>query len=120
MLGTWHCIVHVVYIHVCQFKALYASTCTSFFDKKTSTCTSAAVYLLIPLLTRCCWNEVSFGFIRPLGLLMVDFILLFSNMSCYLKYFKTVNKTTSKMHDFILEFHNNKFYFVSLVFYEIK
>jgi hypothetical protein len=51
---------------------------------------------------------------------MVDFILLFSNMSCYLKYFKTVNKTTSKMHDFILEFHNNKFYFVSLVVYEIK
>jgi hypothetical protein len=28
---------------------------------------------------------------------------------------ETVNKTTSKMDEFILEFHNTKFYFVSLV-----
>jgi hypothetical protein len=51
---------------------------------------------------------------------MEDFILLFSEISCHLKYFETVNKTTHKIHDFILEFYNTKFYFISLVFYEMK
>jgi hypothetical protein len=41
-------------------------------------------------------------------------------MAYYLKYFKTVNETTPKIHDFILKFHNTKFYIVMLVVYEIK
>jgi hypothetical protein len=48
---------------------------------------------------------------------MEDFIVLFSNMSCHLKYFKT---TITKMHDFILEFYKNKLYFISLVVYGMK
>jgi hypothetical protein len=51
---------------------------------------------------------------------MEDFILLFLKISCHLKYFKTVNKTTHKIHDFILEFYNTKFYFISLVVYGMK
>jgi hypothetical protein len=51
---------------------------------------------------------------------MEDFISLFSRMSCHLKYFEILNETTTKMHDFILEFHSTKFYFVLLVFYGIK
>jgi hypothetical protein len=50
---------------------------------------------------------------------MEDFISLFPSMSCHLKCFETVNETT-KMHDFILRFHNTKFYFVSLVVYGMK
>jgi hypothetical protein len=47
---------------------------------------------------------------------MEDFILLFLNMSCHLKYFKT---TVTKMHDFILEFYKTKlnyilFYWLSM------
>jgi hypothetical protein len=41
-------------------------------------------------------------------------------MSCHLKCFQTVNETTPKMHDFILEFYNTKFYVVPLVVYEMK
>jgi hypothetical protein len=51
---------------------------------------------------------------------MEDFILLFSRRQCHLKYFETVNETTPKIYDFILEFHNTKFYIVPLVVYEIK
>jgi hypothetical protein len=51
---------------------------------------------------------------------MDDFILLFSSMSCHLKCFEITNKIMHKMHDFILEFYNIKFYFISLVVYEIK
>jgi hypothetical protein len=32
---------------------------------------------------------------------MKDFISLFLRMTCHQKYFKTVNKTITKMHDFI-------------------
>jgi hypothetical protein len=46
---------------------------------------------------------------------MKDFILLFSRMICHLKYFKTVNKITPKIHDFILEFHNTKLYVILLI-----
>jgi hypothetical protein len=49
-----------------------------------------------------------------------DFISLFQIMLCHLKYFETVNKIILKIHDFIIEFHNIKFYFVSLVVYEMK
>jgi hypothetical protein len=49
-----------------------------------------------------------------------DFISLFSKMTCHLKYFETVNKTTYKMHDFIVELHNTKFYIVLLVVFEMK
>jgi hypothetical protein len=48
------------------------------------------------------------------------FILLFLRMSCHQKYFKIVNKTTSKIHGFILKFDNTKFYIVSLVVYVMK
>jgi hypothetical protein len=51
---------------------------------------------------------------------MEGFISLFSRLSCHLKYFKIINKITHKIHDFILEFHNIKFYVVLLVIYEIK
>jgi hypothetical protein len=56
---------------------------------------------------------------------MEDFISLFLRMPCHQKCFETVNETTPKMHDFILEFHNTKFYVVplvvvSLVVYEMK
>jgi hypothetical protein len=46
-----------------------------------------------------------------------DFISLFLRMSCYQKCFETVKKITHKIHDFILEFHNIKFYVVPLVIY---
>jgi hypothetical protein len=49
-----------------------------------------------------------------------DFILLFSIISCHLKYFKIVHKTTYKMHDSILEFYNTEFYFILLVVYGMK
>jgi hypothetical protein len=49
-----------------------------------------------------------------------DFISVFPSMPCHLKCFETVNKTTPKIHDFILKFHNTKFYFVLLVVYEMK
>jgi hypothetical protein len=47
---------------------------------------------------------------------------LFLRMTCHLKCFKTANKTTYKMHDFILDSHshNTKFYVVSLVIYGIS
>jgi hypothetical protein len=45
--------------------------------------------------------------------------LLFLRMSCYIKYFGTVNRTTHKMHNFISEFDNTKFYFI-LMFVKIK
>jgi hypothetical protein len=45
------------------------------------------------------------------------FISLFPRISCYLKCFETVNKTTPKIHNFILEFLDTKFYVVSLVVY---
>jgi hypothetical protein len=51
---------------------------------------------------------------------MEDLILLIPSMPYHLKCFQTVNETTPKMHDFILEFHNIKFYFISLVVYEMK
>jgi hypothetical protein len=51
---------------------------------------------------------------------MEDFISLFLSMPYHLKCFETTNETTPKIHDFILEFHNTKFYFVSLVIYMIK
>jgi hypothetical protein len=41
-------------------------------------------------------------------------------MSCHLQYFKIVNETSPKMHDFILEFHITKFYIDPLVVYKIK
>jgi hypothetical protein len=46
---------------------------------------------------------------------MKNFISLFSRMSFYLKCFETINETTYKIYDFILKFHNIKFYVVSLV-----
>jgi hypothetical protein len=46
---------------------------------------------------------------------MEDFISLFLRIPCHLKCFEIVNDVTHKMYDFILEFHNTKFYFVSLV-----
>jgi hypothetical protein len=51
---------------------------------------------------------------------MGDFISLFTRMSCHQICFETVNKTTLKIHTFILEFHNTKFYIVLLIVYEIK
>jgi hypothetical protein len=48
------------------------------------------------------------------------FISLFPRMSCHKKYFKAVNETAPKIHDFILEFHNTKFYVVLLVIYMMK
>ena len=51
---------------------------------------------------------------------MKDFILLFSKVSCHLKYFEIKNETNSIMHGFIMEFHNVKIYFVSLVGYAMK
>jgi hypothetical protein len=44
-----------------------------------------------------------------------NFISLFSKMLGHQKYFKIVNKITSKIHCFILEFHNTKFYIILLV-----
>jgi hypothetical protein len=41
---------------------------------------------------------------------MENFISLFLRIICHLKYFETVNETTSKIYDFILEFDNTKFY----------
>jgi hypothetical protein len=40
----------------------------------------------------------------------------------HLKCFKTAiaNEIVPKMHDFILEFYNTKFYFISLVLYGMK
>jgi hypothetical protein len=52
--------------------------------------------------------------------LMEHFILLFSRIQYHLKYFKIVNETTPNMHDSILKFYKTKFYFVSLVVYEMK
>jgi hypothetical protein len=46
--------------------------------------------------------------------------LLFLILPCHLNHFKPTNETTSTMHDFILKFHNTKFYFVSLVSNEMK
>jgi hypothetical protein len=56
---------------------------------------------------------------------MGNFISLFSRMSfiffakkrdvIHLKCFEIINGTTPKMNDFILEFHNTKFYVVPLV-----
>jgi hypothetical protein len=51
---------------------------------------------------------------------MEYFISLFLRMSCHLKYFESANEITPKMYDFILEFHNMKFYFLSLVVYVMK
>jgi hypothetical protein len=51
---------------------------------------------------------------------MEDFISLFSKISCHLKYFETVNETTPKIYDFILEFYNTKFYVVPLIGYVLK
>jgi hypothetical protein len=33
---------------------------------------------------------------------------------------EAANETTPKIYDFVLEFHNTKFYFVSLVVYVMK
>jgi hypothetical protein len=65
------------------------------------------------------------GPVQPYGrpghtLIMEDFILLFSNMLCHLKYFKTTNETIFKMHDFILEFHSILFCFMGCLCDEIK
>jgi hypothetical protein len=51
---------------------------------------------------------------------MDDFISLFLTMPFHLKCFKTVNETTLKIRDFIVEFYSTKFYFVLLVVYEMK
>jgi hypothetical protein len=53
-------------------------------------------------------------FVTPMVrlLLIDDFISLFLSMWCDLIFLKIANKTTSKIHDFILEFHNIKFYFI--------
>jgi hypothetical protein len=51
---------------------------------------------------------------------MEYFILLFPRISYHLKYFETINETSPKLHDFILKFHNTKFYVVSLVVYVMK
>jgi uncharacterized protein YutD len=51
---------------------------------------------------------------------MEDFVLLFPRMTRHLKCFKTTEEKISKMHDFILEFHNTKFYFVLSVVNGIK
>jgi hypothetical protein len=51
---------------------------------------------------------------------MEDFILLFLRMTYHLKYFKTINEIILKIYDIILVFHNTKFYFVSLMVYEMK
>ena len=51
---------------------------------------------------------------------MEDFILLFPRVPCHLKYFEITNETNSIMHGFIMEFHNVKIYFVSLVGYAMK
>jgi hypothetical protein len=51
---------------------------------------------------------------------MEYFISLFLRMSCHLKCFETINETMPKIHDFILEFLNTKFYVVPLVAYEMK
>jgi hypothetical protein len=48
-------------------------------------------------------------------LIMKNFILLVLRMSC-----QTTNETIPKIHNFILKFHNVKFYFISVVVYEIK
>jgi hypothetical protein len=45
---------------------------------------------------------------------------LFSRMSCHQKCFETVNETTHKIYGFILQFHNTKFYVVTLIVYVIK
>jgi hypothetical protein len=37
---------------------------------------------------------------------MENFISLFLRMSYHLKYFKTINETTPKIYNFILEFYN--------------
>jgi hypothetical protein len=51
---------------------------------------------------------------------MEYFISLFLRMSCHQKCFETLNEITYKIYDFILEFHNTKFYVVSLVSYVMK
>jgi hypothetical protein len=51
---------------------------------------------------------------------MEDFISLFLRMTCDVKYFEIINKTTPKIHYFILEFHNIKLYYIILVVYRIK
>jgi hypothetical protein len=51
---------------------------------------------------------------------MKDFISLFPKTACHLNCFEAANKTSLKIHDFILEFHNTKSYFISLVVYVIK
>jgi hypothetical protein len=55
-----------------------------------------------------------------LAMSMEDFISLFSRLPCHQKYFETVNEITPKIHDFILEFYNTKFYVVPLIVYGIK
>jgi hypothetical protein len=64
------------------------------------------------------YRTAAVGFIRLL--LMEYFILLFSRISYHQKYFKTINETTHKTPDFILEFYNTIFYIIPLVIYEIK
>jgi hypothetical protein len=51
---------------------------------------------------------------------MEDFISLFLIIPCHQKCFETINETTPKMHDFILEFHNTRFYVVPLGVYGMK
>jgi hypothetical protein len=48
------------------------------------------------------------------------FHLIVSKNACHLKCFKIINETIPKMHDFILEFYNTKFYVVTLVVYKMK
>jgi hypothetical protein len=67
--------------------------------------------LLVPLAsvkTPTTINIVDGASIRLLS--MENYISLFLRITCHLKYFKTVNKTISKIYDFILEFDNTKFY----------
>jgi hypothetical protein len=51
---------------------------------------------------------------------MEYFILLFQRILCHQKYFKIISETTHKIHDFMLEFRNTKFYIVSLVVYRME
>jgi hypothetical protein len=60
-----------------------------------------------------CKIIVALHYVLSKLLSMEDFISLFLKMLFYLKYFKTINKIISKIDDFILYFHNTKFYVVS-------
>jgi hypothetical protein len=51
---------------------------------------------------------------------MEDFISLFPRMSCYQKYFETVNKKHLKCIISFLLFHNTKFYVIPFVVYRMK